>query len=164
MKRFFFFLLICFCSMTAPAQSPQNKAIGNTQQSSHPEDNKASYQRRIEEMRLRQIAYYTDKIGLTAEEAQAFWPVFYDRQNKRWKIDHERRKFFRMAKDNKAIEYERANARMIELRIQEAEMEKECYEKLKAILSPEKLFKYYQAEEDFSRELLRSFEGRRNRE
>ena len=121
--------------------------------------NQEERQQQWEEMRLKRIAYYTDKIGLTAEEAQLFWPIVNDIQNRSLELNHEMMRLMRVSRqgrENQRIDYEKINARLAEIRQQRADLEKERYVKLKAILSPEKLFKYYLAEEGFSRELLRS--------
>ena len=122
-------------------------------------------------MRLKRIAYFTDKIGLTSEEAQLFWPIVNDIQDRSFALNREMMRLIRIPRqerENKETDYEKINTRMAEIRQQQSDLDKERYMKLKAILSPEKLYKYYLAEEGFSRELLRSFDsGRqsnRNRE
>ncbi|MEG1749355.1 MAG: hypothetical protein RRZ65_07130 [Tannerellaceae bacterium] len=52
-------------------------------------------------------------------------------------------------------EYLKAIDACLEVRINEAQLEKEYYEKFKKILSPEKLYKYRRADYKFAREFMR---------
>jgi hypothetical protein len=155
-------LLIALCvlfSSLAFSQRPGNGANSPGQESGQ-----EGRQNQWEEMQLKKIAYFTDKIGLTPEEAQSFWPIVNDIQYRSFAINHEMMRLIRIPRqerENKEIDYEKINTRMAELRQQQADLDKERYIKLKAILSPEKLYKYYLAEEGFSRELLRSFDSGR---
>lgn len=155
-------LLIALCvlfSSLAFSQRPGNGANIPGQ-----EPGQDGRQNQWEEMQLKKIAYFTDKIGLTPEEAQSFWPIVNDIQYRSFAINHEMMRLIRIPRqerEKKEIDYEKINTRMAELRQQQADLDKERYIKLKAILSPEKLYKYYLAEEGFSRELLRSFDSGR---
>lgn len=160
-------IALCFLfSSVAFSQNPDNGTNTSGQRF-----NQEERQKQWEEMRLKRIAYFTDKIGLTTQEAQLFWPIVNDIQDRSFTLNHEMMRLIRIPRqerENKETDYEKINVRMAEIRQQQADLDKERYIKLKAILSPEKLYKYYLAEEGFSRELLRSFDsGRqsdRNRE
>ncbi|MDD2559988.1 MAG: hypothetical protein PHE04_04895 [Bacteroidales bacterium] len=160
-------IALCFLfSSVAFSQRSGNEANTNGQG-----PNQEERQKQWEEMRLKRIAYFTDKIGLTSEEAQLFWPIVNDIQDRSFALNREMMRLIRIPRqerENKETDYEKINTRMAEIRQQQSDLDKERYIKLKAILSPEKLYKYYLAEEGFSRELLRSFDsGRqsnRNRE
>ncbi len=154
--------IIAFCFLFSSVAFSQRSGTETNLPGRAP--NQEDRQQLWEEMRLKRIAYYTDKIGLTAEEAQLFWPIVNDIQDKSFALNQEMMRLMRVSrqgKENQNIDYEKINARMAEIRQQRADLEKERYVKLKVILSPEKLFKYYLAEEGFSRELLRSFNAGR---
>lgn len=158
MKSNLIITLCLLCSTLAFSQRPQD---GANRPNPGPGPNQEERQQQWEEMRLKKIAYFTDKIGLTTEEAQWFWPIVNDIQNRSFALNHELMRLTRTSRQDKGkeIDYEKITARMMEIRLQQAELDKERYEKLKVVLSPEKLFKYYIAEEGFSRELLRSFDS-----
>ena len=154
-------ILITFCllcSSIAFSQRPPDNGNDTPNRDSYQEER----QQQWEEMRLKKIAYFTEKIGLTPEEAQLFWPIVNDIQNRSYALNYELMRLFRIhrqEREHKEIDYEKITSRMMEIRQEQADLEKERYEKLKTILSPEKLYKYYMAEEGFSRELLRSFDS-----
>jgi hypothetical protein len=122
---------------------------------------------RWEDMKAKRAAYYTEKIGLTAEEAQAFWPVYNELQAKKGKLHYQMSAPFRDGKENekgeRVIDYKKACDNMISLRVQEANLERCYHERFKQILSPEKLFRYYDAERDWANKLLKDIEKRGDR-
>lgn len=159
MKSGILITLGLLCSSLAFSQRP-NDGNNIPNQSS----NKEERQQQWEDIRVKKIAYFTEKVKLTPEEAQLFWPIVNDIQNRSFTIKREMMHLMRISrqeKEKQEIDYEKTNTRMAELRQQQADLDKERYIKLKDILSPEKLYKYYLAEDGFSRELLRSFDSGR---
>lgn len=53
-------------------------------------------------------------------------------------------------------DYAKAVNSNLDTKIQEAQLEKEYYEKFRKILSPEKLYKYQMAESQFARSFMKS--------
>ncbi|HPT73024.1 MAG TPA: hypothetical protein PLE74_12180, partial [Candidatus Cloacimonadota bacterium] len=58
-------------------------------------------------------------------------------------------------------DYKKANDAQIEIEIKKAQTEKIYYNKLEKILSPEKISKLYEAENNFQNELLKQVEKRK---
>src|SRR6056297_4259926 len=58
-------------------------------QSNAQESNKVSKEQQIKDQK---IAFFTDKIGLTPEEAEKFWPIYNEYWEKKNKIYVERKK------------------------------------------------------------------------
>lgn len=120
-----------------------------------------------EEMKAKRAAFYTERIGLTPEEAQVFWPVYNELQDKKEKLHQLTCDQFKNAKNEtkgcKTVDYTKAMDKMINLRVQEAELEKIYHSKFKKIISPDKLFKYYRAERDWASKLLKDIEKRGDR-
>ena len=54
-------------------------------------------------------------------------------------------------------EYEQLNQEIINIRIEEAELDKEYADKFNKLMSPQKLFKAHQAERTFMQEELRKY-------
>jgi len=119
---------------------------------------------RWEEMKAKRAAFYSERICLTPEEAQVFWPVYNELQDKKGKLHHKMSGMFKNSKKNekgeKIIDYAKITDEMIVVRVQETALDKCYHEKFKKILSPEKLFKYYNAERDWTNKLLKDIEKR----
>ena len=97
------------------------------------------------------------EVGLTADEASKFIPLETEFRNKIVEVGRECRSLARESQNRRKMsdgEYSKLVDCQIETRIKEAQLEKEYYEKFKKILSPEKLYKYQQADISFSRELV----------
>lgn len=103
-------------------------------------------------------AFITAEVGLTPEEAAQFIPLCNEFRQKMFEVGHSCRKFqrkmHRMEKVTDA-DYTRAIDECLEVRLKEAQLEKEYYEKFKKILSPEKLYKYRDAEYKFARSFMK---------
>lgn len=127
--------------------------------------NQDDRQRRFEDMKTKRAAYFTERIGLTTQEAERFWPVYNSLQNEKGKLNERTRSLFQNSKVNnkgeKIFDFEKITDEMINIRVKEATLEKTYHDKFKRVLSPEKLFKYYQAERDWGGELLKLMTQRR---
>jgi len=114
------------------------------------------------------IAYITQKLGLTSEEAQKFWPVYN-------KFNDDLQKLRSSTKDKLADELselasmsetdaEKTLNEMLNYKISEAEMIKKYASEFKKVLPIKKVVMLYKAENDFKRELLKKLRdnGRRD--
>jgi len=133
-------------------------------QSDKPNDER---QKRMEEMKAKRAEYFTSRIDFTAEEAQNFWPVYNQLQEAKGKLYMKMRGFQHDAKRNEKGErvpnYVQITDEMINIKVQEANLDKSYHQKFKKILSPEKLYKFYKAERDWGGELLKQIEKRGNK-
>jgi hypothetical protein len=106
-----------------------------------------------EDFKAKRAAFLTEKIGLTPDEAQKFWPLYNAYDEKKGQLLFQMRgQLYRPKKD--AQDYAKANLDYINLKIQDAHLEKLYYEKFKTFLGPEKLNRYYRALEDLARGLM----------
>lgn len=146
-------LLMFACIMTLGLSAQEN--------STNQDD---ARKQRWEDMKAKRAAYYTEKIGLTSDEAQLFWPVFNELQEKKWKLHQQMSAQFRSdKKDDQGkpiINYDKVNNELIRIKVSEANLDKVYHEKFKKILNPEKLFRYYVAERDWANKLLKDLEKR----
>jgi hypothetical protein len=106
--------------------------------------------KRIESMR---IAFITQRLNLTPEESQQFWPVFNQFAEKMQQIKGSKM-------DTPLDEMSDADAEKMILNefdkeSKELELKKEYYQKFKKILSVKKISKLYRAERDFKNELVK---------
>ncbi|MDR2120390.1 MAG: hypothetical protein LBP64_05900 [Tannerella sp.] len=105
----------------------------------------------------RHNAFITAEIGLTSDEAVEFIPIENQMKEKLFETGNECRKMNRDIRSRQSVSDETFLKLIdcnLETRSKELQIEKEYYEKFKKILSPEKLYKYQQAEFKFMREFM----------
>lgn len=141
---------ICAYSLTAIAQQAHE----------HGEHSKE----RRENIESMKIAYITQKVDLTPEEAQQFWPVYNQYTEKVQELRKKRKMDRREAKQNveelsdKEVEQEVDNE--IVFRQKELDIQKEYHSKFKAILPIKKVARLYAAEDQFKMVLLNKLKDR----
>lgn len=124
-------------------------AQGNKQQHRH--FDKEAFQ-------AKRNAFITAEVGLTPEEAEVFIPLCNELQKKMFDVGRECRKLTKELKHKESLtesDYSKVNDECIGVKLKEAALEKEYYEKFKKILSPEKLYKYRRAEYKFARNFMK---------
>jgi hypothetical protein len=110
---------------------------------------------KVESMR---VAFITNKLDLTPEEAQKFWPVYNEFKKKREELQKKRKDEKKNLKDNidslsdKQVE-EIVDGEMA-FRQKNLDLEKEYHAKFKSVLPIKKVAKLYRAEEMFTHKLL----------
>ena len=98
--------------------------------------------------------------GLTQKEAESFFPLNSELQKKKLDLHRKHKEDMKQTKESENIsdeEYEHLLKENINLKMKEAELDKEYSEKFNKLMSPEKLFKAQQAERTFMQEELRKF-------
>ncbi len=113
---------------------------------------------RHEKMEAQRIAFITQQLNLTPEEAQAFWPVYNEYDAKR----HEMRKSFRESSDLKKDQLDKLTeaeaSQILDNQIIEAQrfldLRKEYHAKFKSVLPAIKVLKLYESERDFQKMLI----------
>lgn len=114
---------------------------------------------KIESMR---VAYITQKVNLTTQEAQAFWPLYNEMNNKlntarkAFRQEYNKDTNYDFATDKEAEAYLNAS---LSLKQKEYELYKEYYEKMRKVLPIKKLAAVRHAEEGFKRELIKSIKA-----
>ena len=87
-KTFFASLLLFLAVLTVSAQEQQNKRPHFSP----------------EEFQAKQKTYITEKAGLTPEEVEAFFPLFFELQKKKFELERNARKDFRKQRGEKMTE------------------------------------------------------------
>lgn len=111
-----------------------------------------------EAFQAKRNAFITAEVGLTPEEAASFIPLYNELRQKMFDVGRGCRKFSKemRSKENPTeADYTRAVNECLEVNIKEAQLEKEYYEMFRKILSPEKLYRYRNAEFKFARSYLK---------
>lgn len=112
-----------------------------------------------ERVKALKVAFITQELKLTPEEAEKFWPIYNEYQDKREVVRNQlaenRRKVKEQAETLSADELMKLADQEMVLRQQDLDLQKEMHEKLKKVLPAKKLAQLYVAEEDFKKELLK---------
>jgi hypothetical protein len=111
-----------------------------------------------ERVKVLKVAFITEALNLTQEEAQLFWPIYNEYQDKRdvvrARLAENRKKVKEQAETLTPEELLKLADEEMALRQQDLDLQKEMHEKLKKVLPAKKLALLYVAEEDFKKELL----------
>jgi hypothetical protein len=159
-----FLLILAFGipSITANAQvinqgsiEQDNQPIAQHNQFDKQHKQQGDQRKNIEAQR---IAFITQELNLTPDEAKVFWPVYNEYEAKR----HDLRKSFRdaenMHKDDIDKLTEKEATQLLDNQIIEAQkfldLRKEYHTKFKAVLPAVKVLKLYDAERDFQKMLI----------
>jgi hypothetical protein len=138
-------LLLLLCTLPAFAQADDavNKRDPQAQQ----------------KIKAAHAAYITERLELTPEEAEKFWPVYREYTQKRQGLRQQFREARKSGQDEKAL-------LDLDLKIkqQELDLEKDYSERFQKIITPQKLRKLRQAEGDFKRLILRQIQQRQQME
>lgn len=114
---------------------------------------------RTEEFESHHIAFLSQKIGFTPNQAQKFWPLYNEMKAEQRILKKERtrlRRAMAQAKSNEDDEALRRSMRgYIGLKKKEAEIQAKFHAKLEQVLPINVIFNYYRAEEKWKAELLR---------
>lgn len=110
-----------------------------------------------EEFRARQQAYITEKAGLTKEEADKFFPVYFELQDRKKELNDEAWRLLRKGKDESTTEeqYEEIMIGVYDARVSTDRLERSYLEKFRKILPYKKIYKVLRAEMRFNRDLLK---------
>lgn len=110
-----------------------------------------------EEFRTKQKAYIIEQAKLTKEEAAKFFPIYFELQDKKKKLNDESWNLMRKGKDDKTTEaqYKEINEKIAENRIAAAQLDKIYLGKFNKILSSKKIFLVQRAEMRFHREMIK---------
>lgn len=133
-------------------------------QAQNPEDfpkKQFSPEQYIKDMR----EYICKKACLSPMEAQAFFPIYFEMQNKQRQNNEERMRLaWSIKEDSPENEYERVLEKMIELEIKDKQLEKEYQKKFHKILSYKKIYKVRMAAYRFNMQAMRRFTPNRRNE
>jgi len=116
---------------------------------------------RIEEMHARKWQSLLSQAQLTPKEIDVVKPVFMEYEQSVWKLHQANREFFKSAMKNAnqvKPNFADLNDRYVDFEFKQAQMFKCYHMQLRKLLQPETLFKYYKAEREFKKKLLRDFQ------
>ena len=146
-KSIFMLLLTACLSISATAQNDSNRKRHFSP----------------EEFHAKQQAFITEKAGLTEAEAEAFFPLFFELQKKKFELEHNARKGMNRKRGEKPDEVQCREFvnKMADVKIEIAKLEKEYINKYLQVISPCKLLEISHAEGQFQRYLMKEMIQRR---
>ncbi len=116
-----------------------------------------------EKLESAKIAHITERLALTPEIAQKFWPVYNQLNEKEREL---RKKEMEMRRDSStsALSDDEAQTKLnqyFDLKQQQLDLEKNASQQYKGILSAKQVLQLFRAEEEFHRMVLQKFGERR---
>jgi hypothetical protein len=117
-----------------------------------------------ETVKSQKIAFFTEKLNLTPDEAQTFWPVYNSYWQQKNKIIEERKATMKFCSENmdklSPKEIEQYGDMYINFHMQESNLLIEYNEKFKQVLAPEKVMRLYLADYEFKTYLLKQLRNK----
>lgn len=114
----------------------------------------------LQEFEKKKQEFITIEADLSKEEADKFFPLNNELQKKKLELHKKHQEDMKHINESENIsdaEYEQVMKENIDLKMKEAELDKEYSDKFNKLISPQKLFKARQAERTFMQEELRKF-------
>lgn len=116
-----------------------------------------------EQIKLQKVNFITEKLQLTVEESQQFWPLYNEAEKKIDGYEKEMRQIMKKYKESKDVltdaEVNEMADKMTELQVLAAKTEAEYFEKYKKVLSVRKVMELRGAEKEFHHDLLKQLKG-----
>ncbi|MCL2097208.1 MAG: hypothetical protein FWH23_00410 [Bacteroidales bacterium] len=119
---------------------------------------------RKDNLKAQRVTLFSNYIGFTSKEAERFWPVYNEWQEKLEALQKERRKVLEQLANFERMNNEKEVKALLDAyvnsRVQESALFQEYYKKFSAILPPIKVVRLYIAEEEFKQRLLQILRSR----
>lgn len=122
-----------------------------------------------EQVKALKIAFITNELDLTTEEAVRFWPIYNKFDEKFFELRHEKmRALLDPKKETQLEKLTEKEASQLLMQMENAEDElhqlrKKYFISLKGIIPSYKIIKLKKAEEDFNKKLLQQYRDKRPR-
>ena len=120
-----------------------------------------------EQIKALKVAFITNELALTSDEATKFWPLFNTFEEKQQEIKKQKLKGYLKRVDNDSFDNlseKDATTMLSQMESTEDELyqlKKKFISNLKGVISPIKILKLKKAEENFNRKLLQQYRDRK---
>ena len=116
-----------------------------------------------EKIKNLRIAYISDKLGLTPEQAEKFWPVYrgFSDERKQLRMEFAKSRREVNAQNPTPQEQEELVRQGLELKQKELDLEKDYSSRLMKIITAQQMLNLRKAEGDFQRMILQQVQQRR---
>jgi Spy/CpxP family protein refolding chaperone len=121
-----------------------------------------------EQIKALKVAFITNELELTSDEATKFWPLFNTFEEKQQEIKKQKLKGYLKRVDNDSFDNlseKDATTMLAQMESTEDELyqlKKKFMASLKGVISPIKILKLKKAEENFNRKLLQQYRDRKS--
>ena len=125
------------------------------------------FKEKREKVKALKVAYITEQLELTTDEAQKFWPIYNAFDENQAELRHEKMRAildrFKPGNVEKLSEKDASNSLIQMEKIEEDlfNLKKKFIKDLQGVISAKKIIKLKKAEEDFNRELLKQMREKR---
>ena len=116
---------------------------------------------RLAQIENAKIAFITNRVALTQDQAQRFWPVYNEFSDRRRELNRNGRLLRREITEGMTDQQIRENfTQSFAMRQQELNLEKEYFDKFQKVISLRQVAQLFQAERDFTKEVIKRVAGR----
>ena len=116
---------------------------------------------RLAQLENAKIAFITNRVALTQDQAQKFWPLYNEFSDRRRDLNRNGRLLRREVTDGMTDQQIRENFNQsFTLRQQELNLEKEYFDKFQKVIALRQVAQLFLAERDFTKEVIRRVAGR----
>ena len=127
----------------------------------------AFIRKKKEQIKALKVAFITDELSLTSDEATKFWPLYNAFEDKQQEIKKQKLKGYLDRMDDDSFEKlsdKEAATMLAQMESTEDELyqlKKKFVANLKGVISPVKILKLKKAEENFNRKLLKQYRDKK---
>ena len=122
----------------------------------------------FEKLNAYKIGFFTKRLNLTSAEAEKFWPVYNEYQKQKNLIQAEKISIIRNFNQNESTlndnQLSELGDKLIGTIVQESSLAVTFHKKLKEVLPPAKVIRFYQAENQYKIQLLKELQGARQQQ
>ncbi|TAN17049.1 MAG: hypothetical protein EPN37_07375 [Chitinophagaceae bacterium] len=148
-------VLLVSVTLSLPAFSQQN----------NPQDEQGNNENNQQKIEALKMAYLTNQLNLSPEEAQKFWPVYNQYEQDLQQINKEERAN-RQARDNLKNptdqQIEQSLDKDFQLRQQALQLKEKYSQQFRKVIPSHKVAKLYQSEREFNMTLIQELHRRQN--
>jgi len=113
-------------------------------------------------MRSAKVGFITNRVELTPEQAEKFWPLYNQYMDKKEDLHMDQRKSMMEVQQDGMTDEEAVKmiAAEMKLREEDTNLDKQFIQEIQKVISPVQAFRLMQADRDFNMEVLRNFQHR----
>jgi len=117
----------------------------------------------LDKLNAYKIGFFTKRLNLTSQEAEKFWPIYNEYQKQKNLIQVEKISIIRNFNQNESTlndnQLTESGDKLIATIVQESSLAVTFHKKLKEVLPPAKVIRFYQVENQYKAQLLNELQG-----
>jgi hypothetical protein len=117
----------------------------------------------LDKLNAYKVGFFTKRLNLTSQEAEKFWPVYNEYQKQKNLIQVEKGSLIRNFNQNENTlsdnQISEIGDKLVAAIVQESALQVTFHKKLKEVLPPAKVIRFYQAENQYKAQLLNELQG-----